>query len=94
MQGLGNLLVPWASLFMVLFVAVHVHSVWTPLQLIGSTAGVCVAFVLPGLVAGALEGGEGASMQRWMGGLMMWVGIVLGAAGITRLLFLSNPGAM
>ncbi|PSC69367.1 putative sodium-coupled neutral amino acid transporter 6 [Micractinium conductrix] len=97
LQGPGLWLVTYLALGGAYWAAAYLTSIWEPLILIGSTAGILIAFVFPGLLAASLEQDlltEGASTRRTrgiMGSLLMLVGLVIGVAGLARVAFYKDP---
>lgn len=96
LQGPGFWLVTYLALFGVYWAAAYITSIWEPLIILGSTAGVLVAFIFPGLLAASLEEelGESRAMRRTRGvggALLALVGCVIGVAGIVRVIFYRDP---
>lgn len=60
----------------------QVPSVWTPLQLIGATAGAAMAFILPGALALSLDGWQLRSRGGAAGLALIPLGALLAVAGI------------
>ncbi len=66
----------------VLLSCLQLPSVWLPLQLIGSTAGAMVAFVLPGTLALTAAGWRPVGAAGLWGLVLVLFGLLLAAAGI------------
>ncbi|KAL4443859.1 hypothetical protein ABPG75_011596 [Micractinium tetrahymenae] len=96
LQGPGFWLVTYLALFGVYWAAAYITSIWEPLIILGSTAGVLIAFIFPGLLAASLEEEltESTAMRRTRGvggALLVLVGLVIGVAGIVRVIFYRDP---
>ncbi len=80
----------------VFLAAAWIESIWEPLVLIGSTAGVLIALIFPGLLAiqtpELLTEREGAHRWRQVGGtVLIVVGLVIGVFGIIRVIAFKDP---
>lgn len=76
--------------------AAWLDSIFEPLLLIGSTAGVLIAFILPGITAiktpDILTEPESAAMWRQIGGwVLIVVGTVIGFGGLMRFMVYRDP---
>ena len=96
LQGPGLWLVSYMLLAGVYFIATWLPSIWEPLLLIGSTAGVGIALIFPGLLAirtpEILTEPESARLGRIIGGsFLLVVGIVSGISGILRVILYRDP---
>lgn len=96
LQGPGFWLVTYLTLGGVYWAAAYITSIWEPLIILGSTAGVAIAFIFPGLLYASLreEVTESAGARRSrgvVGALLMVVGIVIGVAGLIRVVFYHDP---
>ncbi|KAI3429598.1 hypothetical protein D9Q98_005684 [Chlorella vulgaris] len=96
LQGPGLYLVTYLTLVGVYFSAAFITNIWQPLIILGSTAGVLIAFVIPGLLAASLDEAltETAADRRGRGTagiLLAVVGAVIGVAGLVRVIFYKDP---
>lgn len=86
----------YLTLFGAWLVAVDVTSIWEPLIIIGSTAGVLIAFVFPGLFAICMDEelteSRGARIQRALVGVVMvLLGLTIGVFGVIRVIAFNDP---
>ena len=89
-------LVTYSLLAGTYFAGTWLISIWEPLVLIGSTAGVLIALVFPGLLAIRTPQllTERPSAQAWRaagGAALIAVGLVIGVAGVVRVAFYKDP---
>lgn len=96
LQGPGFWLVTYLSLVCVYLAASAITSIWEPLMIIGSTAGVLVAFVFPGALGMAMgeeltESTTSRTSRGITGAVLIIVGIVIGLAGIIRVIAYNDP---
>lgn len=96
LQGPGFWLVTYLTLVCVYLAAAYITSIWEPLLIVGSTAGVLVAFVFPGALGLAMgeeltETGGARKGRAALGALLIFVGVVIGAAGILRVVAYRDP---
>ncbi|KAL4855219.1 Histone H2AX [Chlorella vulgaris] len=96
LQGPGLYLVTYLTLVGVYFSAAFITNIWQPLIILGSTAGVLIAFVIPGLLAASLDEAltETAASRRGRGTagiLLAVVGAVIGVSGLVRVIFYKDP---
>ncbi|KAL6782748.1 hypothetical protein ACKKBG_A07975 [Auxenochlorella protothecoides x Auxenochlorella symbiontica] len=90
LQGPGLYLVTYVTLGAAWLAAAHLSDIWSVLILIGSTAGVLISLILPGLLSIGMEETltetRGSKIRRQGGGLVLILfGIGIGAAGILHL---------
>ncbi|KAL4515201.1 hypothetical protein Ndes2526B_g09596 [Nannochloris sp. 'desiccata'] len=96
LRGPGLWLVTYLLLAGVLMAAAWIESIWEPLVLIGSTAGVLIALIFPGLLAiqtpELLTEPLGAHRWRQVGGVVLvFVGLVIGVFGLIRVFAFRDP---
>jgi amino acid permease len=96
LTGPGLWLVTYILLAFVYWAATWVSSIWEPLVIIGSTAGVLMALIFPGLLAIAtpelLTERSGARWGRATGGtILVVVGLAIGVFGIMRVVMYPDP---
>ena len=96
LAGPGLWLVTYLLLGGVYLAAAWLPSIWEPLVLIGSTAGVLIALIFPGILAmrtpELLTEPVGAHYWRQMGGgVLIFVGLVIGLFGVLRVVFYKTP---
>ncbi|KAL4440229.1 hypothetical protein ABPG75_003230 [Micractinium tetrahymenae] len=74
----------YAALVVACLLAIWLPSVWAPLQLLGATSGSAIAFILPGALALSMAGWRLWGWAGAQGLLLILVGLLLAAAGITK----------
>jgi sodium-coupled neutral amino acid transporter 2 len=96
LRGPGLFLVSYLLLAGILMAAATIETIWKPLVLIGSTAGVLIALIFPGLLA--IQTSElltepiGAHRWRQVGGsVLIVVGLVIGVFGVVRVIAFKDP---
>lgn len=96
LQGPGLWLVTYGLLAAVYAGGAWIRDIWTPLVLIGSTAGVCIALIFPGLLAlrtpELLTEAPAAARARQAGGVfLIVVGLAMGVFGVLRVILFKDP---
>lgn len=96
LRGPGLWLVTYGLLACVYCAAVWVKSIWEPLVLIGSTAGVLIAFVFPGILAMRTpelltEPATARSRRTLVGLVLALIGVVIGVFGVLRVIMYKDP---
>lgn len=90
LMGPGLLIVNFVALLAVYTVAVTSKTLFEPLVLLGSTAGVTVALIVPGLLQLANWRYAGG-LTRLMASILVVFGVVIGVCGVVRVIFLPGP---
>jgi solute carrier family 38 (sodium-coupled neutral amino acid transporter), member 2 len=90
LMGPGLLIVNFVALAAVYTVAVTSKTLFEPLVLLGSTAGVIVALIVPGLLELANWRYAGG-LTRLIATVLVMFGVVIGVCGVVRVIFLPGP---
>jgi len=96
LRGPGMWLVTYLLLGGVYEAAIWVKCIWEPLVVIGSTSGVALALIFPGVLAMKTpdlltEAHSAATWRKLIGAALVLIGTVLGVFGIFRMMVYRDP---
>ena len=96
LRGPGLWLVTYLILAGIYMAAAMIEDIWAPLVLIGSTAGVLISLIFPGILAvrtpESLTERDGAHRMRQVGGVVLiLVGLTVGVFGVLRVILFKDP---